>query len=210
MDNLSDLEKDILKEMFSFGLAKSADSLSVISKETVLINIPGIEILDINDIISYVRELHNDASLIRSHITGEIGGETMLVFTAEQGERLAKICIGDPLNFEGNYLALKRSLLLEMGNILTGALVTQLANILQIHVLGTPPELIAGAKKYNFNVGNSFKSIKPLVLTVNTEFVNSDTVIEMPFIMVFDLNTVNRILTLIRQKTKSESNFFTK
>jgi chemotaxis protein CheC len=209
MENLSGIEKDILKEMFSFGLAKSADSLSVISKEAVFLNIPGIEVLEVNDIIAYIRELRADASLIRSHITGDIKGETMLIFTLEQGDRLARICIGDPNYFEGNYLALKRSLLLEMGNILTGAMVTQLANILGIHVLGTPPELVAGAKKYNFNL-DSIKNIKPLVFTVNTEFINSDTVIEMPFIMIFDLDTIARILEIIREKTKEATNLFVK
>jgi chemotaxis protein CheC len=206
---LNDIEKDIIKEIFSFGLAKTADSLSVISKETVFLNIPGIQILELEDIASYIRDLESDASIIRSSIVGDIDGETLLVFNEDQANRLALICIGNPDKFEGNYLALKRSLLLELGNILTGALVTQLANILNVRILGTPPEVISGAKKTNFKFDPArLKTSRPLVLTVNTEFVNSDTVIEMPFIIIFEMSTVDRILEIIRIKSNMEANMF--
>jgi chemotaxis protein CheC len=212
MENeLSAIEKDILKEMFSFGLAKSADSLSVISKESVYLNIPAMEILDIVNIISFIKEIDATSSMIRSNITGDIVGETFLIFTEEQGDRLARICIGSSKNFEGNYLALQRSLLLELGNILTGSLVTQIANILAVHIYGSPPELITGAKRVK--LGKEFEEFfetKPIVVTVMTEFVNSESVIELPFIIVFDLETVEKILHIIRQKSKSGEGLFTK
>lgn len=211
METLSGIEKDILKEMFSFGLAKSADSLSVISKESVYLNIPAIEILDLNDVISYVRGLSPEVAVIRSTITGDIDGETMLVFTQGQSDRLARICIGDPAEFEGNYLALKHSLLLELGNILTGTLVTQIANILKLHILGTPPELVKGSKRYNFEMGfNKFKESKPLVLTVNTEFQNSKTVIQLPFFIIFEMATIEHFLTIINHKHEADEKIFSK
>ena len=211
MENLTELEKDILKEMFSFGLAKSADSLSVISKEVVYLNIPAIEILDLNDVTLYVRGLSPQVSVIRSTIAGNLHGETMLVFTKEQGDRLARICIGDPLEFEGNYLALKHSLLLELGNILTGTLVTQIANILELDIIGSPPELLKGSKRYNFDLEfENFNASKPLVLTVNTEFQNSKTVIQMPFFIIFEMETIEHILSIIRKKHQGDEKIFSK
>ncbi len=97
---------------------------------------------------------------------------------------------------------MQRSLLLEVSNIITGALVTQLANLLRVAVYGAPPSTpgtnLAASLQPLIAAGGS--QVQPLVFTVMTQFQDSTRHIELPLLLFFDRPTFERMLKMIRSE----------
>ena len=200
----SDVDLDIAREIINIGLAKVADSLAVIARETVHVNVPDVKIMNPDELDKILPTSKPQDIVIQSDIGGDITGQTFIIFTKLQMENIAGICIGCRDDFEGNYTALEKSLLLEISNILTGALVTQLANILKFKMHGLPPQFVPYRDRHTFvELIKNLHLCKPFVLTVKTEFKNSGSIIEMPLLVVFDANTFDKVITAIRDEQKT-------
>jgi chemotaxis protein CheC len=197
---INELEKEILKEIVNIALAKAADAFAVIAKEQVLINAPNVQIVELEKVGSAVPEYEKCNIIIQSSITGSLTGKTFLLFSEEQADRFSEICLGTlQVTSDKSYNALRSSLLLEIGNIITGSLVTQLSNIFKVSLFGSVPEL-----KNNVignvlaNLSNEYPLYKPFIFTVKTQFVYSWRSVEMPFLLIFDLDAFGKVLSIIR------------
>ncbi|RYG19718.1 MAG: hypothetical protein EOO07_06310 [Chitinophagaceae bacterium] len=211
MSEVSDVDLDITREIINIGLAKVADSLAIIAKETVLVNVPDVRILNPNDLDKVLPASNPQDIVIQSDIDGDLSGQTFLIFSKTQTENIANICIGSKDNFKGNYSALEKSLLLEISNILTGALVTQLANILNFKLHGLPPQFVPYRERSTFlELIKNLHLSKPFILTVKTEFKNTGSIAEMPLLVVFDADTFDKVLTTLRDKHTATGKIFVK
>jgi chemotaxis protein CheC len=196
---VTDLEKDIIKEILNIGLARAADSFAVIAKDVVLLKVPDLQLTDPKEILKLVSDYKNTHVIIQSDIKGDFNGSTLMLFSDAQIERLSEVCLNIKMAYEGELNDMQESLLLEISNIITGALVTQLANILKSNIYGSPPVAPKG------DIAESLKDIlahhplfQPMVFTVLTQFTNFTKVVELPLMIFFDTNTFIKILDIIR------------
>ena len=137
---MTDLERDIIREILNIGLARAADSFAVIAQERVLLEVPNIDLLMSDDILLKVREYQSRHVVIQSDIRGDFNGTTLMFFSGQHVQRLSRVCLRMQTAAESLEVnELQESLLLEISNIITGALVTQLANILKANIYGAPP-----------------------------------------------------------------------
>ncbi|RYG40388.1 MAG: hypothetical protein EOO01_27455 [Chitinophagaceae bacterium] len=206
---LSELEKDIIKELVNIGLARAADSFAIISKERVLLSVPDLRLIDANQIIEMMDMYKNTHVFIQSDIKGDFNGATLMLFSAGHIDRLTEVCLGGIKNLGSSPRKMQESLLLEISNIITGALVTQLANILKCNIYGSPPKLpedqIAESLKDLLTVHPMFQ---PVVVTVLTQFTDSLRQVDLPLFLFFDAETIIKILEIIRAANKTESPIF--
>jgi chemotaxis protein CheC len=205
---ITDLERDFIREIVNIGLAKAADSFAVIARDKVMVNVPSVEILDPKEVESVLPENSRTDTVVQSDVKGEVNGKTFILFDENEAARLAEICIGREEDYKGNYSAMKRSLLLETSNILTGAIITQLANILKLHIYGSAPVVVPFALRRSFHdLISDFPVFKPFILTINTRFVNAGQHVELPLVIIFDMDTIEKILVIIRQRSKVGTNW---
>jgi chemotaxis protein CheC len=205
---VTDLEKDIIKEIINIGLARAADSFAVIAKDKVLLKVPDIQIIDVKELIDLVKKYQDTHNIIQSEIKGDFNGATLMLFSDEHIKRLTEVCLGTLNVKKGEVSEMQESLLLEISNIITGALVTQLANILKTNIYGSPP------KAPKNNIADSLKDIlvqhplfQPLVFTVITRFTQNSRSVELPLLLFFDTKTLIKILTIIRSFELGKNNF---
>lgn len=202
---LNTVEEDILREMISIGLAKAADSFALLSKDRVMLHVPLIRLMPPESMGEVLPAGDRSDTVVQSDIKGDLSGKTFLIFSEGQSAKLAEVCIGPADNYDGNYPAMKRSLLLETSNILTGAIITQLAELLRVHLYGTPPAVVPYALRRSFNeLVADLPSFKSVVFTVNTRFIDSGQLVEMPLVIVLDLDTVEKITHIIRRRMKTQ------
>ncbi|GAB2537815.1 chemotaxis protein CheC [Rufibacter soli] len=204
---VNELERDIIKEILNIGLARAADSFAAIAKDRVLLKVPDLQLMEAKELLKIVRAYENSHTIIQSDIKGDLNGSTLMLFSEKHVQQLSDVCLG--MKVEGNepLSEMQESLLLEVSNIITGALVTQLANILKANIYGSPPV----APKHD--IAESLKGIftehplfQPLVFTVITQFTNNyNQLVELPLLLFFDTNTFIKILEIIRSY-----NFLTK
>lgn len=196
---VSDLEKDIIKEILNIGLARAADSFATIAKDKVYMKVPDMELISAEDLFALIGDYEKTHEIIQSDIKGDLNGTTLMLFSGNHVEMLSRVC----LNLSGAYqkplTPMQESLLLEISNIITGAFVTQLANILKSDIYGSPPIYPHG------NIAESLKHIldysplyQPIIFTVLTHFTNHDGRVELPLFLFFDTATFAKILEIIR------------
>lgn len=197
--HMTELERDIIREILNIGLARAADSFAVIAQEKVLLEVPNLDLVTADRIIDMVRQYESSHRIIQSDIRGDFNGTTLMLFSGQHVQRLSKVCLrlNVPETIEVNEM--QESLLLEMSNIITGALVTQLANILKAHIYGAPPAASNGDVAHSLhNLISHNPGFQPLIFSVITQFSDQNSSVELPLMLFFDRATFVKILEIIR------------
>jgi len=195
---MTDLERDIIREILNIGLARAADSFAVIAQERVLLEVPNIDLLVSDDIILRVREYQSKHVPIQSDIRGDFNGTTLMFFSGQHVQRLSRVCLRMQTLETLDLNELQESLLLEISNIITGALVTQLANILKANIYGAPPTAPRGDIAATLQALMPQQQLQPLIFSVITQFSDKDNMVELPLMLFFDRVTFAKILDIIR------------
>ena len=196
--SMTELERDIIREILNIGLARAADSFAVVAKERVLLEVPSIDLLMSNDIMSKVREYQSRHVTIQSDIRGDFNGTTLMFFSGQHVQRLSRVCLRMQTTETLEVNELQESLLLEISNIITGALVTQLANILKANIYGAPPIAPRGDIAESMQNLVPEQQLQPLIFSVITQFSDRDNMVELPLMLFFDRVTFEKILEIIR------------
>jgi len=195
---MTDLERDIIREILNIGLARAADSFAVIAQERVLLEVPNIDLLVSDDILLRVREYQAKHVPIQSDIRGDFNGTTLMFFSGQHIQRLSRVCLRMQTSETLEVNELQESLLLEISNIITGALVTQLANILKANIYGAPPTAPRGDITEVMQSLLPQHQLQPLIFSVITQFSDKDNMVELPLMLFFDRVTFTKILEIIR------------
>jgi len=205
--HITELERDIIKEILNIGLARAADSFAAIARDKVLLKVPDITLIEVKELLSLVARYEDSHTIIQSDIKGDFNGATLMIFSDEHIVRLSEICLSMVDVQKGELSVMQESLLLEISNIITGALVTQLANILKSNIYGSPP------KAPKSHIADSLKGIlvqhplfQPLVFTVITQFSHNSKSVELPLLLFFDTNTLLKMLGIIRSFELGKNN----
>jgi chemotaxis protein CheC len=103
--------------------------------------------------------------------------------------------------FDTRYDALRDSFLLEISNIVTGSVLTQISNIFGMKVHGsvpTGPEMdpVRTLKQ----ILKEFPSFQPIIFTVKTNFMNTGRNLQLPLVIILDTDTMLKLLMIIRSK----------
>ncbi|UOQ82201.1 MULTISPECIES: chemotaxis protein CheC [Hymenobacter] len=197
--HMTELERDIIREILNIGLARAADSFAVIAQEKVLLEVPNLNIVSGRSILEKVRELQEQHVIIQSDIRGEFNGTTLMFFSGQHVQRLSRVCLRMTTSDSIKIDEMQESLLLEISNIITGALVTQLANILKANIYGAPPV------NPHDDMAKALQSlmldrpmVQPLIFSVITQFSDKANSVELPLMIFFDRDTFEKILEIIR------------
>ena len=150
MDNISQIseeERDILQEIMNIAFGKAAADLAEIINIFVVLSVPDIKIVMAEDLPSYIKEEFSEfgnISIVEQNFWGEFKGSALLIFPADSGKELISL-LGD--NDEPSYGPqssdiLESETLMEVGNILIGACVGKVAELLKDVVTYSPPRVI--------------------------------------------------------------------
>lgn len=150
MDNningISEEEKEILQEIMNIAFGKAAADLAEVINIYVLLSVPHIETLRAQELPEYLKKQvsnYNRISIVEQNFWGDFKGSAFLIFQASAGRELMAI-FGDDSESFGLESAdtLEKEILMEIGNILIGACVGKLAELLQDSVTYSPPRVV--------------------------------------------------------------------
>lgn len=169
----TDLEKDALQEIMNIGFGRAASDLAEIINLNVVLSVPYIAVLKSDDIIRYVHSEvpdTTDMNMITQFFSGKFSGGSFLVFPHGEGCKLLKI-FDDELTLCGEHYdidLLEKETLVEIGNIIIGACVGKIAEILDDVVTYAPPRFIIQDQIHSTleDVLNSSESFAILFKTV--------------------------------------------
>ena len=195
---MTELERDIIREILNIGLARAADSFAVVAQDKVLLEVPSLDLLMSDDILLKLGEYQVNHVAVQSDIRGDFTGTTLMFFSGQHVQRLSRVCLRMQVADSIEVDELQESLLLEISNIITGALVTQLANILKANIYGAPPISFKGDATALVHHLIPSESLQPLIFSVITQFSDQSNSVELPLMLFFDRATFEKILDIIR------------
>jgi len=138
---LTERQSDALGEFINIAFSRTASSLSEITGQRVLLDVPQVEIYPIDKVATNLaRFLPGDVASIHQPFDGSIAGDAFLILNYEGAVRLTDL-LTDGGSPQPQLDESAREVLTEVGNILLNACLGMFGNILQVRVSFTVPSL---------------------------------------------------------------------
>jgi chemotaxis protein CheC len=198
LDNISDKDLDIFKEIGSIGSGNAATALSNMINKKVTITPVKTVILPIEDVPEELGGSEIIVFAVYLKITGGLNGDAIFLYPEEIGMKLIKEITnkGHAVLNEEAISAYK-----EMSNIFTGSYLNALSSLLNIVIIPSVPYFardMLGAliDAILAEIGAKVESI----LLIKTDIMIEDKVIGGGYMMIFDPDSLNKLKQLIMEK----------
>lgn len=140
--NLDDFETDALAELFNVGLHRAAASLSEITGQRILVDMPRLVICRTTEIEQQLPNLlGGDVATVHQVFGGAVAGDAVLLIEQEKAALLAKLMTAGEAAPGGRLDQSAREVLVEIGNIVLGACLSGFGDMLQTPVTFSIPRI---------------------------------------------------------------------
>ncbi len=141
---LSNIQKDVLREIGNIGAGNATTSLSQLINKQVLMEVPSVRVVTINEMMDIIGGPERLIVAILFRIEGEITGTVYFVLTIEEAEDLIRNMTMDTsakIELHEEVEEFTVSILQEVANILTGSYLSALADLTKLNMTTTVPYL---------------------------------------------------------------------
>ncbi|MGL1887063.1 MAG: hypothetical protein OCD76_11175 [Reichenbachiella sp.] len=141
--DLTDKEKSVAERLMKFGLAKGALSLEMMVGSPVVMKSIDLGIPSVDGIHQYTKKEDQKLYLLKTDLVGDLKGFCHLIFSDEDVHKIQSKCLPEDIMAGNNSQSrlMKLEFMTEIDNMVAGAVVTQLANYLNLEVYGNVPIL---------------------------------------------------------------------
>jgi chemotaxis protein CheC len=144
---VTDEELDILQEIMNIAFGQAAADLAEVINIFVVLSVPHIQVLKGAELAGYLcSELVDcsNISIVEQVFRGKFRGSAFLVFPSGAGKELIFLLDGDnsAVPESGTMEVLEKETLMEVGNILIGACVGKMSELLGDVVTYAPPKVV--------------------------------------------------------------------
>lgn len=199
LQHLTELQSEALKEILNMGAGRAAGSLEALTGEHFILGVPEVSIYTVEELEENT-VYGEDNRTIMLQVGGDLNGFTSIVFSINSAKRLLSNVL-DEDNSEEDLEILAESALLELGNIVVGAIVGVFANALEINVNYSTPSLLKGSVKDLISTGAIGKN--PQIIVAKITFKDSRGITEGYFITVFDVASMGVVIPSLDNYLKS-------
>ncbi|HEX8946017.1 MAG TPA: chemotaxis protein CheC [Gemmatimonadaceae bacterium] len=198
--SLKAIQLDALREVANIGAGHAATALSQMVGQTIMINVPTINIARLEDVPPQVGDPDQPVAAVLMHMLGDLTGRTLLVFPRRTAVRLSELLlhrVSPPEDFS----EMQQSAIKEAGNILSSAYMNALADFMGMMLLPSPPSLAIDMSTAVLTTAYlQFGSDKDYVFCVESEFRMSDVGEKLSgyFLLLPDAASLQAILRAVR------------
>lgn len=148
--SLTSEEQDILQEIMNIAFGSAAADLASVIDLYVQLSVPSVTIIPASEFLEYLRkEIRDDRgiSIVEQNFWSRFRGIALLAFSDGAGKSLMSVLVdGDQRKtFESDPLqVLEKEILMEVGNILVGACIGKVSELLGDTISYSPPRVLIG------------------------------------------------------------------
>ncbi|MGM5480841.1 MAG: chemotaxis protein CheC [Nanobdellota archaeon] len=199
--NLSEPQLDALREMGNIGTGNAITALSKFINKNIDMNIPESKFVDVT---RFTEEFGGPEKIVTSiylEIKGELTGDAMFVFSKEGAFELIDIMMGRESGTTTEFTEMSQSAFTELSNILTGAFLSALSNMLDVQTLPSVPHTATDMAQSLLDfilakISNYAQQLFCVKTKINVEghHINGD------FFVVFDKPSLEKMLEILQSK----------
>ena len=140
--NLDAIQTDAFTELFNIGLHRAAASLSELTGQRIVVELPRLWISPIQHMRPRLMELlDGDLASVHQIFGGGVSGDAVLLLEYEKAALLAKLMTQDEVALSGRLDQSAREVLAEVGNIVLGACLSVFGDVLKVSVSFSVPRI---------------------------------------------------------------------
>ena len=140
-EGLRDLELDALKEVANVGAGHAATALSQLTNRRIMIDVPEVEFCAIEDAAAAIGDGNTIVAAVLMHVLGDLTGRCLLLFEKDCALQLADMLLNREPGSTKVFGELEQSSVKETANILTGAYLNGLSDMLGLMLIPSVPSL---------------------------------------------------------------------
>ena len=209
--NLNDRQIDALGEFINIAFSRTASSLSEITGQRVLLDVPQVEIYPIEEVAANLtRFLPGDVASIHQPFDGAIAGDAFLILNYEGAVRLTDLLTDGTGARQQQLDESSREVLTEVGNILLNACLGMFGNVLQVRVNFSVPNLhLESLDELIDSVSKEREGLRYAII-VYTSFRIRESSVTGYLVLVLSIVSLQRLIEEIeRWEARSEQEIHT-
>lgn len=133
MNNVNELYLDVLREIGNIGSGSAATSLSKMANKEVQMEVPNIEVIDIEKVVELFDNEEEITVGVYINFNGDINGTILTLLDKPSADNMVRMFFGNEP--EGIlYNEMERSVIQELGNIMTSGYVNSISTMTSLHI----------------------------------------------------------------------------
>ena len=138
-EQLTELQRDALGEIFNIGVGRAAASLSQIVSDEVLLSAPSVQLLRGKEATtSLLGQELRQLSTVSQSFSGPFDAEATLVFPETNALEIVRLMVGPHMSIH-ELSEFEQEAMCEVGNIILNACMSSLADIFRVRLESTLP-----------------------------------------------------------------------
>jgi chemotaxis protein CheC len=184
---------DVLKELGNIGAGNAMSALAQMLQTKVDMKVPQVRLLDFKDVGVVMGGEEQIVVGIYLAVEGDITGSIMFILEKKSAKLLVSKLTGMPIT-EGDFTEIELSALKEIGNIITGAYLNSLAQMTNLKMIPSVPDISTDMLNAILSVpAIEFGIMGDQILLIQTQF-SEDTELNGYFILMPDLESYSKML----------------
>ncbi len=136
------VDHDALTELFNIGLHKAAASLSELTGQRILVDLPRLWVCPIDETHLRLRELlEGELATVHQVFMGSVSGDAVLVLEYVNASRLAALLTHGDVATDGRLDQSAREVLAEVGNVILSSCLSAFGDMLHVTVSFSVPRI---------------------------------------------------------------------
>ncbi|OQY31597.1 MAG: hypothetical protein B6241_13545 [Spirochaetaceae bacterium 4572_59] len=181
-EQFTELELDALQETMNISFGSAVADLAEIMDIFINLNVPDIKTVKVSELINSIGKQISDfenCSIVEQKYYGDFSGIACLIFPyGMEKELLSYFQQPEIIIFESDELrVLEKEALMEIGNILIGACIGKIFELINSHITYLPPLTMIG-ENFQSSFENSSLNKDEIVIIMETGFSFEDRKIE--------------------------------
>ncbi|MFX1343608.1 MAG: chemotaxis protein CheC [Promethearchaeota archaeon] len=202
---LTELQRDALQEVGNIGAGNAANALAQMINKRVDINIPSVEMVELDDYAKRISKKNEKLLVAWSNIVGKTRATVLTMFNVKDAIDITSIIVDDPgkknidlrRNFDkaDDFPELYKSAVSELGHILGSHYVSAIGDLLGIRLMTEPPDISIDKPTGLFSIlKEEIGLLKKLSLVITTSVIIKDIEIVGTFLFIPSLDTLQNLL----------------
>ncbi|MBF0458200.1 MAG: chemotaxis protein CheC [Nitrospirae bacterium] len=199
----SEIEVDTLQELMNIAFGQASADLAEVINVFIVLSVPSIKINKEESLTEFINSEIGDLKgykIVEQSYWGKSRGVALLAFPHEAELELIAMFREDADTVVDAEMSdeLDNEMLIEIGNILIGACVSKLAELLKDLVTFVPPRVISGEQLVEALVENRFESETSRVILLKTVFRINDRELSGHLFLLNNLDSIHTLKDALR------------
>ena len=139
---LDEHQQDALAELFNVGMHRAAASLSELTQQRIVVDLPRVWVVPIEEIEEQLGQLvDGDLATVHQIFAGPVAGDAVLLLEYDKAALLTRLMTDGEVAGTGRLDQSAREVLAEVGNVVLGACLSAFGDMLKVNVLFSVPRM---------------------------------------------------------------------